>query len=177
MIQQVTIQMTSARTYVLEGNKKCDQLNPKELMLLAGVTCAGMTAMAIMEKERVSPTRFELSISGELDTETVQSSSVFKSFRIVYNVQCECENDQMKVSRAINLAHDKHCGGVQMLRKIAPVTDEIAIVNTKEAEALQITKKRRKGCVEMKVPGTALKVVRMDAMQGIEGKGDRNLLP
>lgn len=41
MIQQVTIQMTSARTYVLEGNKKCDQLNPKELMLLAGVTCAG----------------------------------------------------------------------------------------------------------------------------------------
>ena len=116
MIQQVTIQMTSARTYVLEGNKKCDQLNPKELMLLAGVTCAGMTAMAIMEKERVSPTRFELSISGELDTETVQSSSVFKSFRIVYNVQCECENDQMKVSRAINLAHDKHCGGVQMLR-------------------------------------------------------------
>ena len=144
MIQQVTIQMTSARTYVLEGNKKCDQLNPKELMLLAGVTCAGMTAMAIMEKERVSPTRFELSISGELDTETVQSSitaalatqprqtsSVFKSFRIVYNVQCECENDQMKVSRAINLAHDKHCGGVQMLRKIAPVADEIAIVNTK----------------------------------------------
>ena len=126
-----TIQMTSARTYVLEGNKKCDQLNPKELMLLAGVTCAGMTAMAIMEKERVSPTRFELSISGELDTETVQSSSVFKSFRIVYNVQCECENDQMKVSRAINLAHDKHCGGVQMLRKIAPVADEIAIVNTK----------------------------------------------
>ena len=101
MIQQVTIQMTSARTYVLEGNKKCDQLNPKELMLLAGVTCAGMTAMAIMEKERV------------------------------YNVQCECENDQMKVSRAINLAHDKHCGGVQMLRKIAPVADEIAIVNTK----------------------------------------------
>lgn len=62
MIQQVTIQMTSARTYVLEGNKKCDQLNPKELMLLA---------------------------------------------------------------------HDKHCGGVQMLRKIAPVADEIAIVNTK----------------------------------------------
>ena len=41
MIQQVTIQMTSARTYVLEGNKKCDQLNPKELMLLAGVTCGG----------------------------------------------------------------------------------------------------------------------------------------
>jgi len=28
-------------------------------------------------------------------------------------------------------AADKHCGGVQMLRKIAPVTDEIAIVNTK----------------------------------------------
>ena len=51
--------------------------------------------------------------------------------RQVYNVQCECENDQMKVSRAINLAHDKHCGGVQMLRKIAPVADEIAIVNTK----------------------------------------------
>ena len=135
MIQQVTIQMTSARTYVLEGNKKCDQLNPKELMLLAGVTCAGMTAMAIMEKERVSPTRFELSISGELDTETVQSSSVFKSFRIVYNVQCECENDQMKVSRAINLAHDKHCGGVQMLRKIAPVADEIAIVTTNYEKA------------------------------------------
>lgn len=91
MIQQVTIQMTSARTYVLEGNKKCDQLNPKELMLLAGVTCAGMTAMAIMEKERVSPTRFELSISGELDTETVQSaaSSNLSASSITYNANAK----------------------------------------------------------------------------------------
>ena len=57
MIQQVTIQMTSARTYVLEGNKKCDQLNPKELMLLAGVTCAGMTAMAIKGARISDPLR------------------------------------------------------------------------------------------------------------------------
>ena len=122
------------------GKRKVELIHDLSLTIHKGETLGvvgesgsgkSMTAMAIMEKERVSPTRFELSISGELDTETVQSSSVFKSFRIVYNVQCECENDQMKVSRAINLAHDKHCGGVQMLRKIAPVADEIAIVNTK----------------------------------------------
>lgn len=135
MTQQLSIRMTSAREYVLEGDKKIDQLNPKELLLLSCATCAGMTAMSIMEKERITPTRFEISMSGALSTETVRSESIFTSFHMVYNVEYQCLNGQIKVSHAINLAHDKYCGGVRMLHQIAPISHEIAIVNTEPQKA------------------------------------------
>lgn len=120
--------MTSARTYEVEAGKRADKLNPKELLLLAGATCAGMTAMSIMEKQRIPDPQLEIEFSGELSTEQLQSDSVFVSFRIIYRASCTCD-DQEKVSRAITLAHDKYCGGVKMLGAIAPVEREIAIVN------------------------------------------------
>lgn len=127
MNQNITIRMTSARTFEIEGGKQADKLNPKELLLLAGATCAGMTAMSILEKQRIPGAQLEIEFSGELSTEQLQSDSVFVSFRIVYRASCTCDN-QEKVSRAITLAHDKYCGGVKMLGAIAPVEREISIV-------------------------------------------------
>ena len=54
---------------------------------------------------------------------------------MVYNVECSSEDDQAKVSRALALAHEKYCGMVQMLRRIAPVSREIAVVSTQPAKA------------------------------------------
>ena len=54
---------------------------------------------------------------------------------MVYNVECGTEDDQAKVSRAIDLTHEKYCGMVQMLRRIAPVSHEIAVVSTQPAKA------------------------------------------
>ncbi len=135
MIEKVTLEMNTDSGFDLRGDTKCRDLNPKALMLFAGAKCAGLTALRIMQKERVNPVRFEISMSGELSTDTVQSESVFRSFNVVYNIECARYDEQSKVSRAVNLAHEKHCGTVQMLGRIAPVSHEIAIVSTQPAEA------------------------------------------
>ncbi len=135
MIEKVTLEMNADSGFDLRGDTKCRDLNPKALMLFAGAKCAGLTALRIMQKERVNPVRFEISMTGELSTDTVQSESVFRSFNVVYNIECARYDEQSKVSRAVNLAHEKHCGTVQMLGRIAPVSHEIAIVSTQPAEA------------------------------------------
>lgn len=114
--------MTSAKSYVLEGAKTFDQLNPKELLLLAGATCAGMTAMAILDKQRVEIERLRLVLSGMLDTETLESKSVFTSFDLSYMVVAEpTVAVRGKVQRAVALAHEQYCGAVRMLGRVAPV--------------------------------------------------------
>ena len=133
MIEKVTLHLDDKSGFVLDGDVKCNDLNPKALLLYAGAKCAGMTAMKIMEKERIRPKRFEISMAGELSTDTVQAESTFLSFNVVYNVECDTEEEKTKVSRAINLTHEKHCGVVRMLRKIAPVSHEVAIVSTEPA--------------------------------------------
>lgn len=135
MIEKVTLEMNDKSGFDLRGDTKCRDLSPKALLLFAGAKCAGLTALNIMQKERVNPVRFEISMSGELSTDTVQSESVFRSFNVVYNIECARYDEQSKVSRAVNLAHEKYCGTVQMLGRIAPVSHEIAIVSTEPAEA------------------------------------------
>lgn len=54
---------------------------------------------------------------------------------MVYNIECDTEDDQAKVGRAVTLAHEKYCGMMQMLRKVAPVSHEIAVVSTDAVKA------------------------------------------
>ena len=54
---------------------------------------------------------------------------------MVYNIECDIEDDQAKVGRAVTLAHEKYCGMMQMLRKVAPVSHEIAVVSTDAVKA------------------------------------------
>lgn len=135
MIEKVTLEMNDKSGFDLGGDTKCRDLNPKALLLFAGAKCAGLTALNIMKKERVTPVRFEISMSGELSTDTLQSESVFRSFNVIYDIECAHYDEQTKVSRAVNLAHEKHCGTIQMLARIAPVSHEIAIVSTESREA------------------------------------------
>ena len=72
---------------------------------------------------------------GRTSTEEVRSESVFKSFHVVYNIECDTEDDQAKVSRAATLTHEKYCGIMRMFRMIAPVSHEIAVVSTEPAKA------------------------------------------
>lgn len=126
--QEITIRMTAEKTYVLEGEKKPEQLNPKELLLLAGATCAGMSAMHIMSAERFTPQRFEVTMGGVLNTETLRSDSVFTSFHIRYRVEgTKSRNDMTKADRAIRLSHEKYCGAVKMFGKIANIEETIEI--------------------------------------------------
>ena len=135
MIEKVTLQLSGDGKFHSEDGSSCEQMNPKKMLLYAAAQCSGQTALMIMQKERITPTRFEVSYSGELSAEEVQSESVYSSFHVVYNVACGSGDDQAKVSRAIDLTHEKYCGMVRMLRMIAPVSHEIAIVSTEPAKA------------------------------------------
>jgi len=144
MIEKVTLQLSGDADFTSEGGPRCEEMNPKTLLLYAAAKCVGKTALMIMDKERFRPKRFEIGISGELSDETPQSESTFKSFHVVYNIECDTEDDQAKVSRAVTqakvgraleLTHEKYCGMMQMLRKVAPVSHEIAVVSTEPAKA------------------------------------------
>ena len=135
MIEKVTLQMTSDGKFRVESGPGCEGMHPKQLLLYATAQCSAQTALMIMQKERITPKRFEISYSGELSAEEVQSESVYRSFHVVYNIECASEDDQAKVSRAVDLTHEKYCGMVRMLRMIAPVSHEIAVVSTEPAKA------------------------------------------
>ena len=72
MIEKVTLQLTGDSKLVPEDGPDCGEMNPKTLLLYAAAKCSGMTALMIMEKERLRPKRFEISVSGELSTEEVR---------------------------------------------------------------------------------------------------------
>lgn len=130
MTEKVNLQMTPSGRFETRGSIECGDMNPKELLLYAAARCAGHTALSIMKRERMTPKSFEISFSGELSTETLEAESVFTCFHVIYNAECCSESDCVKASHALELTHDKYCGLIRMLNRIAPVTREIAVVNT-----------------------------------------------
>lgn len=135
MIEKVTLHLNEASKLVPAKGMECTTLNPKAMMLYACADCAGRTTLMILKKERVEPLGFEITVSGEMSTDEVKAETVFLSFHVLYNIQCASGNEQAKASHAALLAHEKFCGMIQMMRKIAPVTHEIAIVSTQPAKA------------------------------------------
>ena len=135
MNEKVTLRLNGNGEFVSEDGKGCETLNPKEMLLYAAARCGRTTIPKIMRGERLVPVRFEIACSGELSTETLRTESVFRSFHIAYNIACATEAEQEKIGRAVTLAHERYCGLVQMLRKIGPVTHEIAVVTTEPAKA------------------------------------------
>ena len=129
MLQSITIHAKENGKFALAKPYELEKLNPKELLLYSTALCAGMTTLSIAEKERVKLLKLEIKMSGELDTEKVEGRSQFTSFEIAYNIECKHIDDQSKVSHAVQLATDKYCGGLAMLRKIAPVSHSISIVS------------------------------------------------
>ena len=129
MHQSITIQAEDLGKFILAKSRELDKLNPKELLLYSTALCAGFTIQTIAEKEYVKLLKLEITMSGELDTEKVEGKSQFVSFDIAYNIECKHIDEQSKVSHAVRLATDKYCGGLAMLRKIAPVSHSISIVS------------------------------------------------
>lgn len=129
MHQSITIHATENGKFALAKPHELAKLNPKELLLYSTALCAGMTTLSIAEKERVKLLKLEIKMSGELDTEKVEGKSQYVSFDIAYNIECKHIDEQSKVSNAVRLATDKYCGGLAMLRKIAPVSHSISIVS------------------------------------------------
>lgn len=129
MQQSITINLNDGGHFVLAKQQELNTLNPKELLLYSTALCAGMTLQRLAEKERVKLLKLEIKMSGELDTEKVEGRSKFDLFNISYNIECKHISEQSKVSHAVNLTTEKYCGGLAMLRKIAPVSHSVSIVS------------------------------------------------
>ena len=134
MHQSITIQATDIGKFSLAKSRQLDKLNPKELLLYSTALCAGFTLQSIADREGVKLLKLEIKMSGELDTEKVEGRSQFTSFEISYNIECKHISEQSRVSQAVQLTTDKYCGGLAMLRKIAPVSHSTSIVSIEVEE-------------------------------------------
>ena len=128
MIQKIVINMTPERDFMLNGGAKLEKLNPKEMLLYAAADCAGRTILGLLKEHSQEMLSMEITMEGTLSTPVLQTESRYTSFNIIYNIECHTLKDQIIISRAVNLAHDKYCGLLQMLRKIAPLSHELSIV-------------------------------------------------
>ena len=126
---KISIEMDS-KGHFHPVNKKVEEMNPKELILYAAAKCASITLKSILDKEHIKPKAAEIEMSGTLDTEQVMAISVYRSFNILYRIECHTIAEQSKIGRAINLTTEKQCGCLQMLRRIAPLSHEVSIVST-----------------------------------------------
>ena len=126
---KITIEMDKDGKFV-PVSKKVEEMNPKELILYAAAMCASITMKNILGKENIVPKSAEIEMSGTLDTEEVAAKSVYRSFNILYRIECNTISEQSKIGRAINLTTEKYCGTLQMLRRIAPLSHEVSIVST-----------------------------------------------
>lgn len=129
MQQSITINLNDGGKFEIAKPHELNKLNPKELLLYSTALCAGLTLHRLVEKERVKLLKLEIKMSGKLDTEKVEGISKFESFKISYNIECKHIDEQNKVSNAVQLTTDKYCGGLAMLRKIAPVSHSVSIVS------------------------------------------------
>ena len=128
MIQKIVINMTPERDFMLNDGAKLEKLNPKEMLLYAAADCAGRTILGLLKEHSQEMLSMEITMEGTLSTPVLQAESRYTSFNIIYNIECHTLKNQIIISRAVNLAHDKYCGLLQMLRKIAPLSHELSIV-------------------------------------------------
>lgn len=127
--------MASDHRFALNDARTLESLNPKEMLLYATADCAGRTIIGLLKEHADDLTKLEITLEGTLSTATVVAESKYNNFNIVYSAECSTLKEQIVISRAINLAHDKYCGMLQMLRRIAPLSHETSILTTGERES------------------------------------------
>ncbi len=90
---------------------------PKPLILVAIGGCTGMEIISILDKMRLRVEELQIEVTGEL-TETLPK--MYKEVDILFNLKAS-EDEKAKIERAINLAVEKYCGVVAMVRHFAKV--------------------------------------------------------
>lgn len=135
MTLKITLNLIDHSHFALTDGRKLDELNPKEMLLYASADCLGRTIVGLLKEHITSVKQMELSIEGTLSTPTLVAESRYSHFHVVYRAECPHQKDQLIISRAVNLANDKYCGMLQMLRRIAPLTHETSIVATEETNS------------------------------------------
>jgi putative redox protein len=94
---------------------------PKPVFLASIAGCSGMEIILILEKMHVRIEGLRIEIAGELND---GQPKVYKSVHVIYKVSAQA-SDQQKIERAINLAVEKYCGIISMVRQFANFTSEV----------------------------------------------------
>lgn len=111
----LTVVMDAKKESGGEGNGQ----TPKQLVLSGLAGCTGMDVIAILEKMRVVPERFNIVVDAEL---TEEHPKCFKKVHIKYIVKGDVPAD--KLEKAIKLSQERYCGVSVMMRKSAELTYE-----------------------------------------------------
>ncbi len=98
---------------------------PKPLLLVALAGCTGMDVIPILKKMKVEPSYFNMKVEAEVSEE---HPKVFQKIHIIY----EFRGDNLpldKLQKAVNLSQERYCAVSAMLKKAAPLTFEIQVLN------------------------------------------------
>lgn len=95
--------------------------SPKKLMLAALAGCTGIDIVSILEKMKVSFSKFQVNIEAEL---TEDHPQIYHTIKINYLIQVN-EDDQPKMERAVSLSKGKYCGVSAMFSQFAKLDFKI----------------------------------------------------
>lgn len=97
--------------------------SPKKLMLTALAGCTGIDVASILEKMRVQIDDLAITVEAEA---TEEIPSVYEAIHIIYAFKGD-NLDEKKLSKAIQLSHDKYCGVSKMYESFLKISWEIQI--------------------------------------------------
>ncbi|MBE6195752.1 MAG: hypothetical protein E7137_01495 [Rikenellaceae bacterium] len=114
--------------FQLESHPDMMALNPKEMMLYSAVMCAAYTLEYQLKRARVQVNSFEIELTGNLSTDTLQAEAYYTDFRIKYRVEGQSSEQESAISQALLKTQDDGCGLIRMLKMIGRVDPEYVIL-------------------------------------------------
>ncbi len=96
---------------------------PKPLLLASLGGCTGMDVISILNKMRVKPKYFNVSVEAEL---TDEHPKYYHKIHITYTFKGD-DLPMDKLKKAVSLSQDRYCGVSFMMKNIAELTYEIKV--------------------------------------------------
>lgn len=125
---KVKIRRDEPVKFQLESHPDMMALNPKEMMLYSAVMCAAYTLEYQLKRARVQVKSFEIELSGNLSTDTLQAEAYYTDFDVKYRVEAQSREQESAISEALLKTQDGGCGLIRMLKMIGPMNTEYVIV-------------------------------------------------
>jgi putative redox protein len=104
---------------------------PKPMLLSALAGCTGMDVISILEKKKVIPASFDISVLG---TMTEEHPKYYQKIHIIYKFTGDHfsgnEEILIKINRAIQLSREKYCGVSAMLQNSCEITHEVILADS-----------------------------------------------
>lgn len=97
---------------------------PKSLMLSALAGCTGLDIVPLLKKMRAEVDDIKIDITANL---TAEHPKYYDKVHVVYTF-IGTDLKKSKIKKAVDLSVEKYCGVMEMFRKFAKVTNEIAYI-------------------------------------------------